>query len=173
MKKILTILAVIFVLVAVAAMTTPAYAQEGNPPVYPRGGRGHGGSGTYADPANMGSVLSDLIHANLADALNLTSEELTAREAAGESFFEIALAAGFSAEEATDMQLQARLDALEQGVAEGLITQEQADWMAERWNSMPMYGYGIENGQAYDGCLQDDAGVRPYNQGGRGGNFGR
>jgi hypothetical protein len=175
MKKVLTILVVIFALVAVAVVASPAYAQEGNPPVYPRGGHGHGG-GMYADPVNMDSVLSDLIHANLADALGLTPEELTAREAAGDTFIEIALASGFSAEDAWDMQLQARLDALEQGVAQGLITQEQADWMTERWDSMPMYAYNSGSGQSYTGCWDDDtSGENPYNynQSGRGGHFGR
>ena len=174
MKKVLIVLAVVVVLAAAVAVAVPAYAQEGDNPVYPHGGRGHGG-GMYGDAVAMDGVLSDLIHANLAEALELTPADLTAREDAGETFVEIALAAGFSADEALDMQLQARLDALEEGVAQGLITQDQADWMADHWSSMPMYGYGSEDTQSYDSCWNDEAGERQYseNQSGRGGRYGR
>jgi hypothetical protein len=184
MKKGLTILAVIFVLVAAAAVATPAFAQEGDTPMYPRGGNGRGGNGgagtgTYADPVNLDGTLDDLIQANLADALGLTPAELAAREDAGETFTEIALAAGYSIAEAQDIQLQARLDALEQGVTDGLLTQDQADWMADRWSGAGTYANGNAGGnntsvQPYAGCC-DETGTPSYsaNQGGRGGRFGR
>jgi len=44
----------------------------------------------------------------------------------------IAQAQGLSDEEIRDRTAQLRADALAQAVADGLITQEQADWMLER-----------------------------------------
>ena len=176
MKNVLIALAVVLALAATVAVVAPAYAQEGDTPMYPRGGNGRGGNagagtGLYADPVNLDGVLDDLVQASLAEALGLTPAELAAREDAGETFVEIALEAGYSMDEAQDLQSQARLDALEQGVVDGLLTQEQVDWMASRWDGTAMYG----NGNNANVQPSDDPGTHTYSnsQSGRGGRFGR
>ncbi|MBN2503511.1 MAG: hypothetical protein JXB38_22230 [Anaerolineales bacterium] len=178
MKKVLITLAVVLALVATVVFVAPAYAQEGAPPMYPRGGNGRGGNGSagtglYADPVNLDGALDDLVQASLAETLGLTLAELAAREDAGETFVSIALALGYSIDEAQDMQTQARLDALEQGVIDGLLTQEQADWMTSRWDGTAMYGNG--NGNNANMQPSDDTATRSYSnsQSGRGGRFGR
>ena len=91
---------------------------------------------------NLDGALSDLIHENLAAALGITPEELTARLDSGETFSEIALSLGFDQTSVMDMMIQARADALVQAVADGLITQEQADWLASRGNQQAASGNG-------------------------------
>ncbi len=112
------------------------------------GGSGHQGtSGTGTgvpvnDNINLDGVLSDLLHANLATALGITPEELAVRLDAGETFAQIALSLGFDSATISDILTQARADALAQAVASGLITQEQADWLASHGSQTPAASYG-------------------------------
>ena len=75
-------------------------------------------------------MLEDLIHANLADVLGIEIDDLTARIDAGETILAIALSLEFDSVEIRDMIVAARADVLAQAVVDGLITQEQADWLA-------------------------------------------
>lgn len=108
------------------------------------GGNGGGGNGNQGaigigtgmpvkQSINLDGAQTDLFHANLATSLGFTDvEELTARLDAGETISEIALSLGFDSAAISDMLTQARSDALDQAVVDGLITQEQADWLASR-----------------------------------------
>lgn len=88
----------------------------------------------------------------MADVVGLPVDEFTARHAAGETFYQIALSKGFKAEEIPALMQTARTKALEAAVADGVITQEQAAWMQSHgfgrggmrgfygWNGVcPMY----------------------------------
>jgi len=131
------------------AIAYPAAAADlfrGGPTGTESGRNGQQGSAGTGVPVeqniNLDGALSDLIHENLAAALGITPEELTARLDSGETFSEIALSLGFDQTSVMDMMTQARADALAQAVADGLITQEQADWVASRGNHQAASGNG-------------------------------
>jgi hypothetical protein len=75
----------------------------------------------------------------------LTPEEVQTRIENGETMWEIAQSTGLTDEEISDMMLAARTQALKQMVADGVITQAQADWMLERMNQMHAGGFGPGN----------------------------
>ena len=119
MKK--TLLIVALTILALAALGAGvAFAQGENPPF---AGRGMGdGSG----------VLHDYMEKAMADAVGLSVEEFEARHDAGETFYQIALAEGFTAEEIPALMQNARDTALGAAASDGVITQAQADWMKSR-----------------------------------------
>ena len=86
---------------------------------------------------NLDGLLSDYMAEYIANELGITVDELKAREAAGETLVEIGLSLGFDQEAISEIHTQARIYAINQAVADGLITQEQADWLLSR----------MENGQ--------------------------
>ena len=152
-----------FLLIAVLSITllsfiavSPVFASElfwGGPG---NGGSNGTGTGKPLDQSiNLDGMLEDLIHANLADALGIEIDDLTARLDAGETFSSIAFSLGFDSIAIRDMIVSARADALAQAVADGLLTQEQVDWMASHGNRMPAanYGEGICDGTGE--CLED------------------
>jgi hypothetical protein len=88
------------------------------------GGRGYG---ACADGGN--GPLHTYMIAAMAEALSLTPEEVQADLDAGKTMLQIAEEHGISSEQFRDLMLQAREQAVAQAVADGLITQVQADWM--------------------------------------------
>lgn len=108
------------------------------------GGRGMGMRGGYAAQAGTGEYgpMHDAMMSAFAEALGLPVEELEARHDAGETLWQIAEAQGMSAEDFGSLMIEARSDALQQAVADGTITQEQADWMNQRMTQRQAAGYG-------------------------------
>ena len=152
MKKSLALVAVVLGITVLSfSMVGPALAAGGN-------GYGGGTAGGNGDSngnqgeirtgvpremsATVEGVLSDLIHENLAASLGISVDLLTTRLEAGETFSDIALSLGFDYAEINAMLVQARSDAIEQAVAEGLITQEMADWLKLHGNDNPATGNG-------------------------------
>ena len=159
MKKIWMIAVVLGVLVLALGATGMAYAQAETPsdPVWSlgfMGGRfGHG-------PGMWGAFdgddsLQEATVAGLAERLGLTPEELEARLAAVQTpWQQITQGLGLSDEAFQDQLGQSHADALAQAVAEGQITQEQADWMLERqsaaldaWNGAGPWEQGFGPGR--------------------------
>lgn len=126
-KKLMILAGVALVVVLLgAAVAVPVLAQEPTPsPEAPFGcnGRGFGfwggGSWTMFDAA--------------AQALGLTPEQLFAELRAGNSLSDIAEAQGVDLQAVQDAMNAARADAMkqsiEQAVADGNLTQDQADWL--------------------------------------------
>ena len=110
--------------------------------------------------ADGNSIMHDTMIAVFADALGMTPEELVARHDAGETLWDIATAQGLSVEEIQDLMTSARSTALEQAVADGTITQEQADWMLDHM------GQGGANGTGTGTC--DGSGINQAGIQGRG-----
>ena len=154
MKK--TLLIVTLLVVALGALGVGVVsAQEGTPPYGSRG------------VADGTGTLHEYMEAAMADALGLSVEEFETRHA-DETFYQIALDKGFTAEEIVILMQDARADALDAAAKDGVISQEQADWMGSRgFGRGGMYGgYGNEACPMFDG-----EGVAP--QGQFGGGFGR
>lgn len=143
MKKIMIVGAVVLVVVATLAVGGFAYAQSQNParPDVPfgqamMGGRGHG-QGMMAERAFgqmrgqlKGGQLRAYMESALAEAFGLTVEELQSAQKEGKSLLDIAKEQGMTVAEFQETVTEAHQNALAQAVADGVITQEQADQMA-------------------------------------------
>lgn len=151
MKKILLVVAGFLVAVLVFGLAGFAFAQSQTPPTpeYPYGrgmmaendGFGRGMMGSYGGHGMMGwngeeGLMHEAMVAAVAEALGLTPEEIETRHDAGESIWQIAAAEGLSSEEIQDLMYSAHDAALEDAVANGWLTQEQADWMDSHMEGM-------------------------------------
>ena len=163
MKKNILIGAVLSIAVLTFGLVGFAYAQD-QTPEYPHGpgsmsdyGQGHGhgghghggmhaqsgaeGMGGQGDYGMMGEFgeegpMHENMVAALAETLGLSAEEIETRHDAGETLWDIAKAEGLNAEEIQDFMSNAHDGALDDAVANGWMTQEQADWMNGHMNQM-------------------------------------
>jgi hypothetical protein len=107
----------------------------------------------------------------LSEALGMTFEELQAALADGQTIAELADAQGVKMDDLVDALVAPRVERLEQAVADGYLTQEQADDMVEQMTEHMTsrlenggLGYGGYQG---GGCGMMGGGFR----GGRGGGW--
>jgi hypothetical protein len=106
---------------------------------------------------SLDGILEDYMHEAMAKILEISPEELSELENGGESFIEIALSKGYELSEARDLMVEARADALAQAVADGVLTQEDADWFASRGSRGPRDAAEFrESGRMFD-CDPEDA----------------
>lgn len=159
MKKILFILTVAGVMVLALGAAGYVYVQAQTPtpafgPGMMGGGDGRGHGGMMGDGGVFGEMgaLHDYMYPTMAAALGLTPEEFTTRHTAGETFWDIAEAQGLTTEEAWTLMQTARDEALQQAIADGVITQEFADQMLARMEAMHGEGFGPGSGP----CHGDD-----------------
>lgn len=158
MKKTLILLVAVGVMALTFGAVHNAYAQEATPPAPPFGGHGPGGRfGGQEGP------LHDVMEAAIADALGISVEDLQAARAEGKTAWDIAQEQGLSQEAFAALMSDARKAALEQAVADGLITQEQADAIQAHWDQMAAQGFGPGQGNC-DG----NGPHRGFRPGGRG-----
>ena len=157
-KKVLFFVAILSLLALSMSNVIPALASE---PM--RGGPANGGSGGNGNQGSLGTgtgvpveqniylngALDEYIHTNLATALGITPTELTTRLDNGETLTQIALSLGFDTASISTLLQDARAAALTSAVADGLIAQEQADWLTSRGTRTPAAG------SSYGTCVCD------------------
>ncbi len=154
MKRFL-ILAVVVGLVAAFGITGVVMAQSPDPATpAPAWGGGRMGRGV-ADRTGYGPM-HEYMQAELAEQLGVTVDELNAAHAEGKTFWQIAEEKGFTVEQAQQMMTVARNAALDAMVADGTLTQEQADWMKQRGGMM---GGGRRGGRMGPGTCMDGTGT--------------
>ena len=102
-------------------------------------------------------LLHDYMYKAFAQALGLTPEELETRRQAGDTLWDIAQEQGMTAEQFQELMTTARTNAINHAVADGVITQEQGDFMLQHMGSMMGNGSGFGAGNG--GC--------PFNRGGQ------
>ena len=149
MKKFtVTIMVVVVVALALGAAGV-AYAQSasqgtgtgtGSGWMGGRGSRGGMGAG------NMGTgdgILHDYMIAAFAEELNIPVADLEARLEQGETMAQIAVSTGLTIDEFRTLMVDARSQAIDQAVADGTLTQEQADWMSQRGAGQMGKGRGM------------------------------
>jgi hypothetical protein len=125
----------------------PGGMMGGNEYGYGPGGMMRG----YGESIICGSgKMKDYIISAFASAVGLTVDELNTRLSNGESFKQIAIAQGKAEADLPTLATQVRKDALDKAVADGVITQAQADQMLKRMNNNP--GLGIGSGFGLDTC---------------------
>ncbi len=144
MKKILIGIVLACVLVAVFAAVGTVAAQGRGP--QGDGSFGVGGRGMMANSQGFTGTDAGLLHdymtAAFADQLNVSVDEINERLASGEHMVDIALEQGLTVEEFRALMVDVRAQAIDQALADGVITQEQADWMKSRGAGM----YGARGG---------------------------
>lgn len=149
MKKFLLIAIVVTAFVAVLALgiTSWAYAQAPDPddticPYCGSYGSGMMGGRGFRGQYGAEGPLHDYMFENIAEAFGLTTDELQAAHDQGKTLWVIAQEQGKTAEQFQTLMAEARTKALTQAVADGVISQEQADWMLEHMNGAQGRGYG-------------------------------
>jgi hypothetical protein len=129
----------------------------------PGGGFGMGGFGYRGTMPSL-----------LAEELGMTVDELSAALAEGKTVVEIAAEQGLSLDDLVQALVAQRAEYLNQAVADGTLTQEQADWMLEEMTehlalqleNVGMGGYG--GGCGMRGGGWNPQGGMPGYRGGRG-----
>ena len=161
MKKTLLIVAIL-VLALGALGVGVALAQGGQPPVNNYGRGMMGGYGGYG-------WMHDYVEQALADKLGMTEEQVEDALANGSTMYQIALDNGVAEADLPTFMTEVHTAAFEKAVADGIMTQEQADWMLQRMQYMAQNGYGYGSGS----CPMHN-GVRPQDGSGYrgGGGFG-
>ena len=99
------------------------------------GGRG------YKFSQNEG-LLHDYILSAFANAVGLSVDQVNTRLANGETLRDIAIAQGTTVADLPALANQVRQDALNQAVADGVLTQTQADNLLQKMNNNPSFGFG-------------------------------
>ena len=93
--------------------------------------RGAGGSG-YGTMGGGQGLLHDYMIQGWAEAFDTSVEELEARVAEGDHMYVIAEEKGLTTEEFQALMLDVRTNAIQAALDDGVLTQEQADWMLNR-----------------------------------------
>jgi len=157
MKKTLLIVAVLTISVLTLGLAGYAYAQDQTPEspngfgmmgnydghgpemMGEAGGYGHGmmgdGYGMMGWSGEEGPMHDGMV-ASLGDALGLSVDEIETRHDAGETIWDIAEGEGLSSAEIQDLMFASHDLALEDAVTNGLLTQEEAEWMDSRMEEM-------------------------------------
>lgn len=168
MRKVLVIGTIFIIVIIAIGIAGFAYAQPPTPPNpdnpgypatgNPRSGRGMMGGawGTRFSRVGEQGYLHDYMFTAIAQALGLTPEELQARHDAGETGWQIAESLSLSAEEFQTLMIQARSEAINQALADGVVSDEQAAWMLERMNQMPSNAYKSGFGSCHRDSLSQE-----------------
>jgi len=137
MKK--TILIVALVVTALGVLGVGAVFAQDQTPAFV-------GHGPMMQNGTSGPIHTFMV-TEFAAKLGLNVDDVNTRLTAGETMYDIALAAGVTAEEYPALMTEVRANAVAAAVKANVLTQEQADWMQSR-------GGGMMNGAGYDGdCL--------------------
>ena len=141
---------------------TQAYAQGPTPFTPPAAGMGPGGFGPD-NPGPGGGLLHDYMTEAMSDVFGISAEELDEIHESGGTLFD---ALDLTVEEFRAKMLEVRQIALEQAAADGVISQDRADWMTDRMNGAGQGQFGPGNGTCLNG--EGPRGPAPGGRGGRG-----
>lgn len=99
---------------------------------------------------NGGGWMHTYVEQALAAKLGVTEQQVEDELAAGKPMYQIALDNGILPEALTEFMNGVHQDAFAAAVKDGVVTQEQADWMLQRMQNRGGYGMGncpMQNGQ--------------------------
>ena len=157
----------ILVVVAIAAVAAVLAVPSMVLAQGPGGPGGSGGPGEPGGPGRRGGMrgggqlmaqYQDEIHTAIAKALGLSIDELDGALDSGQTIWQIAETQGVSVETLQDAMQAAHADILAQLVADGTLTQAQADAMGNRVGNPAMYGsaQGPRGGNGAQGDYSGD-----------------
>jgi Spy/CpxP family protein refolding chaperone len=146
MKKSLVVVAILVAILTALAAVGFALAGRNTPPTP----YGPGMMGGFQSEDGYGPMHETMEQA-MAEALGISEEELEERHAAGETAWDIAQEKGLTEEEFIQLMSEARSQAFAKLVEDGVLTQEQAEWMQERMGTRMQYGFGDGTGTCMGG----------------------
>jgi len=117
----------------------------------------NGGRGGMMGQQGSG-LLHDYMLAGFAGAFGMDVTELEARHDAGETMYDVATSLGYTQEQFTELMVTVRTDAINQALADGVLTQDQADWMLSRLAQRAEAGFG--SGTCTGSCQMGGRGAR-------------
>lgn len=129
--------------VAVSAVSAQRPSQPGSGPM----GMGGGMMGGMMGQGQGMGLLHEYMEKAMAAKLDMTVEELEAAHDSGKTFWALAEEKGLSAEDAQKLMVEARSEAIDAAIADGVITAEQGEWMKTRMNGMTPGGCGMQGAQ--------------------------
>ena len=159
MKKFTVTIMVVAVVVLALGAVGVAYAQSSSQGTGTgagsgwMGGRGSRGSMGAGNMSVGDGILHDYMIAAYAGKLNIPVADLEAQLDQGETMAQIAVSTGLTIDQFRTLMVEARTQAIEQAVADGTLTQEQADWMSQR-GAGQMAGGQMGNGRGMRGAGQ-------------------
>jgi len=175
MKKTLLIVAIVVLALGVLGAGV-AFAQGEQPPqLYGFGmtlapgahlpWRAVPGSAGMGGPGMMGSqggygFMHDSVEEALAEKLGLTEEQVEDALANGTTMYQLALDNGVAEADLPAFMNEVHQAAFDKAVADGVMTQEQADWMLEHMQGMVTNGYGFGDCPMNGEYPQDGTGFR-------------
>jgi hypothetical protein len=134
--------------ILIAGVVLAALVVFGVGVVFAQGPTPFAGNGPIAQ--NGGGWMHDYVEQALAAKLGLTEAQVEEQFAAGKTMYQIALDNGIKQENLTDFLNGVHQDAFAAAVKDGVMTQQQADWMLQRMQNRGGYGTGncpMHNGQ--------------------------
>ena len=186
MSKKIIITALGMIAIAALGVVSVARAQNPTPPnpdcpgecqynqqqlSYRMGGRGSRGSSNWENGARAGVMDRGFLHEYmmeaLAIALDIPADQLEQRIANGDNLRVILQELGLESDAINKIVVEARINAIERAVGDGLLDQEQADWMFDRINQMQSYENGTTQGECTEAGLSfghRGGGMRRYSQ---------
>ena len=163
MKKFAVLLAIVAVIAVTFIATTPAFANSGIDNGFRGAGAGAGMMGQPNTGMSVDGALHEYLLAAYADALDLSVDEIETRLAGGETLSSIAISTGLTVDEFQTLVVDARTSALAAALADGVITQNQADWLGSHLGGANSQTVG-RSGFRGTGVRNDVAGNCPYLQ---------
>jgi len=113
-------------------------------------------------PTQLGmGWMHDYIEQALAAKLGLTAEQVEEQFAAGNTMYQIALNNGIKQGDLSAFMNDVHKEAFANAVKDGVMTQEQADWMLQRMQSRGRYGTGNCPMHGGQGTFQTGHGYGP------------
>ena len=170
MKKTLLIVAVVVLALGVLGAGV-AFAQGEQPP---QSTQSYGyGSGMMGGPGMMGGrggygFMHEYVEQALAEKLGLTEEQVEDALADGTSMYQFALDNGVVEADLPTFMNEVHQVAFDKAIADGVMTQEQSEWMLERMQGMytdgfgdcPMNGEYPQDGTGFRGMMGGNGGGR-------------
>jgi hypothetical protein len=98
--------------------------------------------GTKPPTQNGYGWMHDYIEQALAAKLGLKEDQVEEQFAAGETMYQIALDSGVKQEDLAAFMNEVHKDAFANAVSNGVLTQQQADWMLQRMQNRGGFGMG-------------------------------
>ncbi len=154
MKKLVLSLVIVAVIAVAFGTASSVYAQSTTPQApangtgygYNAGARGVRGGmmGQTAVAGTQDGLLHDEMIAVLSDKLGISVDDLNARLADGETLSQIAISEGLTIDEFIALRTEVRSQVISAAVADGTLTQEQADWMSTRGAGRTAGGRGMD-----------------------------
>lgn len=157
LKNILFLIAGAVIATLILGVAGFAYAQTQTPPSAVPNSFGYGRMGNFGgmmgrwDQSGSYGLMHDYMVDAAANKLGISPDSLQNELSSGKTMWQVAQEQGLTEEQFRSAMAEAAKDAVSKMVADGVITQAQADWMVQRAESMLQNGFGFGLGGCHGG----------------------